>query len=260
MWKKKMPRGPYVFKCKVFFCIKFILIIQYVKGYFYSYTFCDWNDCTYCKYNPDNKKNNNFSTKCFLCYFILQTVCVRVDYSWLGAQKWVIISINGGYPWCSLGYGWVGQEGRNTAWRVFTSVSPDIFQCWVTRSSSATVPYGHSSTRPSDTKRSYCAHGHMSVEVSTPLVSLCLWVQRVTPLLCQQMTRWIILLKLGPETNKTEVITGKRTSHGLVVVRDQGHVRLMQLKGKSLKRGLIIDGFCCVTYLHYMERERGSIQ
>ncbi len=92
------------------------------------------------------------------------------------------------------------------------------------------------------------------------LLSPCLWVRRVTPLLCQQMTRWITLLKLGLETSKTEVITGKQTSHGLVVVRDQGHVRLIQLKGKSLKRVLIIDCLCCATYLHYMKRERGSIR
>lgn len=68
-YEDKRPGVHMCWTWTVFFCIIFILIIQYVKGYFYSYTFV--NDCKYCKYNPDIKKVQ------YKMLLVCDIVCVR---------------------------------------------------------------------------------------------------------------------------------------------------------------------------------------
>lgn len=109
---------------------------------------------------------NKFSTKCcFLCCFILRTVCEKRPQ--LIRCSEVIDYINQcRIPVVSLFLQLCGMRRRNKARRVFTSVS------LLMRSSSVTLPCSHSSTRPSGTLRTW-THRCRCVEVSTTLVFLC---------------------------------------------------------------------------------------
>lgn len=136
---EKCPGSIVCLKCMAFFCINCILIKQYVKGYFYSYTpFCDWNHCV----NTNNKKELQYKMNCVMDWFLYYE-------TWLEyINQWKVPSVEF-LPRCHWIYSKAGHEIKF-------------------------LPCSYSNTIPSDAKRKKKDWSHSSVplqERCTAIVS-----------------------------------------------------------------------------------------